>query len=63
MQNQIDAAVEHYKKLLIEQLNRVEQMENGVKAKDFTNADKIIIGVCGGDGIGPIIVKEAKRVL
>jgi len=63
MQNQIDAAVEHYRKLLNEQLERVEKLENSVKAIDFTSKNKIVIGVCGGDGIGPIIVNEAKRVL
>lgn len=63
MQKQIDAAVEHYRKLLLEQLDRVERIENGVKAIDFTNKEKVIIGVCGGDGIGPIIVNEAERVL
>ncbi len=63
MQNQIDAAVEQYRKLLNEQLSRVARMESGEKAKDFTAMDKIVVGVCGGDGIGPIIVNEAKRVL
>lgn len=63
MQNQIDAAVNHFKNLLEEQLKRVETMEKGSSAKDFANAKKITIGVCGGDGIGPIIVNEAKRVL
>lgn len=63
MQKQIDAAVEQFKNLLNEQLLRVEKMENDVKVKDFTKMNKIIIGVCGGDGIGPIIVDEAKRVL
>ncbi len=63
MQNQIDAAVEQYRKLLNDQLARVARMESGEKAKDFTAMDKIVVGVCGGDGIGPIIVNEAKRVL
>ena len=63
MQNQIDAAVEQYRKLLNDQLSRVKRMESGEKAKDFTAMDKIVVGVCGGDGIGPIIVNEAKRVL
>ena len=63
MQNQIDAAIEQYRKLLNEQLDRVARMEKGEKAKDFTAMDKIVVGVCGGDGIGPIIVNEAKRVL
>ncbi len=63
MQNEINAAVKQFEKLLNEQLARVAEMEKGAKAKDFTQMDKIIIGVCGGDGIGPIIVNEAKRVL
>lgn len=63
MQNEINAAVKQFEKLLNEQLTRVEEMEKGAKAKDFTQMDKIVIGVCGGDGIGPIIVNEAKRVL
>lgn len=63
MQNQIDAAVSHFKNLLEEQLKRVEILGNVSNGKDFANADKIVIGVCGGDGIGPIIVNEAKRIL
>ena len=30
---------------------------------DYAKLDKLIIGVCGGDGIGPIITNEAARVL
>ncbi len=32
-------------------------------AKDFTKQEKIRVGIIDGDGIGPIIVAEAKRVL
>lgn len=63
MQIQIDKAVEQFKALLENQLERVFEMEKGASAKDFSKADKIVIGVCGGDGIGPIIVNEARRVL
>lgn len=63
MQYNIDAAVEQFKNILTDQLCRVEKMQNTQKARDFTKAQKIIIGVCGGDGIGPIIVNQAKRVL
>lgn len=63
MQIQIDKAVEQFKALLENQLERVAEMEKGASAKDFSKADKIVIGVCGGDGIGPIIVNEARRVL
>ncbi len=60
---EIEAAAEHFKKLLAEQLERNENIKS---VKDFTNyeaLDTIVIGVCGGDGIGPIITKEAARVL
>lgn len=63
MQKYIDAAVNDFKKLLTEQLVRAERLNNADKAKDFTALSKIIIGICDGDGIGPIIVSEAKRVL
>ena len=32
-------------------------------AVDYTKMDKIVIGVCGGDGIGPTITAETARVL
>ena len=38
-------------------------MEKGAQAADLSKKEKIVIGVIGGDGIGPIIVEQAKRVL
>lgn len=63
IENQIKAAVEHYEALLRRQLARVEDMEKGAQAADLSKKEKIVIGVIGGDGIGPIIVEQAKRVL
>lgn len=64
MRNQyIQQAVEHFQSLLIQQLERVEVLENEAPAADFSAIDKIIIGACPGDGIGPIIFREALRVL
>ena len=63
IENQIKAAVEHYEALLRKQLARVEDMEKGAQATDLSQKEKIVIGVIGGDGIGPIIVEQAKRVL
>lgn len=59
----IEKACEQFKTLLEEQLVRTEKMEAGTAPKDFASMDKITIGVCGGDGIGPIIMKEAERLL
>ena len=62
MENYINDAVKKFRTLLEEQLARENEMEKGGKATDFAKAEKITVGVCGGDGIGPIIVKEAKRL-
>lgn len=59
----MEKALEHFQKLIEEQLARVEKMKNDTGFIDYSSLDKIIIGVCGGDGIGPVISKEAARVL
>ncbi len=55
--------LEKFEAIVKEQLARVEMMK---QQKDFVNykeLDKIVIGVCGGDGIGPAITAQAHRVL
>ncbi|MBP3415061.1 MAG: isocitrate/isopropylmalate dehydrogenase family protein [Clostridia bacterium] len=59
----LQAATEQFEKVMRSQLERVERMKNGDDFVDFEKLDKVIIGVCGGDGIGPIISKEAARVV
>lgn len=63
MEKYIDSAVEQFRTLITEQLARQNRMEQDNFVKDFKNAEKITIGVCGGDGIGPIITNGAQRVL
>ena len=60
---EIKAAAEKYEQLLREQLARVDRMEADKSEKDFTRVDKVVIGVCGGDGIGPIICGAARDIL
>ena len=60
---EIKAAAEKYEQLLREQLARVDRMEADKSEKDFTRLDKEVIGVCGGDGIGPIICGAARDIL
>ena len=60
---EIEAAVEKYRSLLEGQLARVERINAAGEAVDYTKMDKIVIGVCGGDGIGPTITAETARVL
>lgn len=59
----IEAAKEKFGKLLQEQLLRVEEMKAQGDFIDYKALDQIIIGVCGGDGIGPAITSQAQRVL
>ena len=60
---QLDAACEKFRKLMAAQLERVEDMKNQGDFVDYEKLDCIKIGVCGGDGIGPIISAQARRVL
>ena len=63
MENQIKEAVAKFEALVREQLARNEKIKATKDFVDFDKLDKIVIGVCGGDGIGPIITKESARVL
>lgn len=60
---QIEAAKEAFGKLMEKQLKRVEEMKAQGDFVDYKALDKIVIGVCGGDGIGPAITSQAQRVL
>ncbi len=62
-EKEIEAAKEQFGKLLEKQLKRVEAMKLQGDFIDYSKLDKIIIGVCGGDGIGPRITHEAARIL
>ena len=63
MNDIINNACEHFKKVLEDQLKRVEAINSNKNFVDFDKLDTIIIGICGGDGIGPRITGEAQRVL
>ncbi|MBE6641024.1 MAG: isocitrate/isopropylmalate dehydrogenase family protein [Ruminococcaceae bacterium] len=60
---EIKACLEKYETILREQIARAERMEQDAGAVDYSKKDKIIIGLIGGDGIGPIIMESAKKVL
>ncbi len=62
-EKEIESAKEQFGKLLEKQLKRVEAMKLQGDFIDYAKLDKIIIGVCGGDGIGPRITHEAARIL
>ncbi len=60
---QIKAAVEKFEALIREQDARSDAIKQQGDFIDYSTLDKLTIGVCGGDGIGPIITNEAARVL
>ena len=61
--NELDLACEKFRAILEKQLIRVEDMKSQGDFTDYAALETLKIGVCGGDGIGPIITKEAERVL
>lgn len=59
----INDALIRFEKVITEQIKRVEEINNEDDFIDYKMLGNIVIGVCGGDGIGPIITDEAQRVL
>ncbi|MBQ7436164.1 MAG: isocitrate/isopropylmalate dehydrogenase family protein [Oscillospiraceae bacterium] len=63
MENEIREAVVKFESLLRQQLERQNRMEQAAPEKDFAGMKTITVGLIDGDGIGPIIMKQAERVL
>ena len=63
MENEIREAVTKFESLLRQQLERQERMEQAAPEKNFAGMKTITVGLIDGDGIGPIIMKQAERVL
>jgi isocitrate dehydrogenase (NAD+) len=59
----IRKAQEHFGKVFEEQLERVERLKREEPWQDFSKIKPIVIGILGGDGIGPTISAEAQRIL
>lgn len=59
----IDEAVAKFRELMEGQLARAKKIKAEKDFVDYQNLDTIVIGICGGDGIGPVITKESERVL
>ena len=62
-EEKIRAATVHFEELLRQQLERQDRMAAGGKARDYAHAERVTIGIIDGDGIGPVIMREARRVL
>ena len=59
----IEKAKKHFEQLVKEQLERVERMKQAGDWIDYSKLKPIIIGIVGGDGIGPFITKHAHKLL
>ena len=59
----IERAKEHFGQVLERQMARVEGLKSASEVVDWNAKEKIVIGVIGGDGIGPAITEAARHVL
>ncbi len=59
----IENALSRFKILIEDQSKRVDAMKKGESWTDFSAISPIVIGICGGDGIGPEISRQAQRLL
>lgn len=56
-------AQEKFGELIQSEFARIERMKADNEIIDYEKLDKIVVGVLPGDGIGPIIMEQALRVL
>ncbi|MCI8888818.1 MAG: isocitrate/isopropylmalate dehydrogenase family protein [Hungatella sp.] len=56
-------AQERFGELIKSEFERIERMKQDNEVKDFSGLDKIVVGILPGDGIGPIIMEQALRVI
>ncbi len=59
----IEQAKEHFGAVLEQQLERVERLKAEPDWIDYSTVTPIIVGMLGGDGIGPYIAAESQTVL
>ena len=59
----IELAKQKFGELIAEEYQRIERMKADNEVKDFSKMEKIVVGILPGDGIGPIIMEQAIRVL
>ena len=59
----IDRAKEHFGTILAEQMVRIDGIKAEADFIDYSSLDQVIIGIIGGDGIGPAITAVGQQVL
>lgn len=56
-------AIHAFEVIIAQQLERIERLKEDATFLTYESLPKIVIGVIGGDGIGPAITAQAQRVL
>lgn len=56
-------AQEKFGELIRSEFERIERMKQDNQVKDFASLENIVVGILPGDGIGPIIMEQALRVI
>ncbi len=59
----IEKAKDYFGQIVEEQLQRVDGMKKPQEWIDYQKTKPIIIGIIGGDGIGPYIAEESRKIL
>lgn len=59
----LEKAKAHFENIVKGQIERVERMKQAQDWLDFSTLKPIKVGVCWGDGIGPIISQETQRLM
>ena len=59
----LKTAQEKFGALVENESARIERMKASQEVTDFSNKEKIVVGILPGDGVGPILMKQALRVL
>ncbi|MGE4276699.1 MAG: isocitrate/isopropylmalate family dehydrogenase [Lawsonibacter sp.] len=59
----ITTAQNQFAELIQSELERIERMKTDTSVTDFSKMDQIVLGILPGDGIGPILMPQALRVV
>ena len=59
-EEEIRVASEKFAELVRGEYERIALMKEDTEVKDYSKLDHIVIGILPGDGIGPIIMEQAK---
>ncbi|MGN0266674.1 MAG: isocitrate/isopropylmalate family dehydrogenase [Lachnospiraceae bacterium] len=56
-------AQEKFGQLIEDEYGRIERMKTGSEITDFSKKEQIVVGILPGDGVGPILMEQALRVV